>query len=343
MPSDSPGRTAGPSCITLRACCNAGGSKRLAVGKSFAVISYSDEDDTSADGSGAPGSSESRQRLDSIHGSEHEGTESIEEIAEAAASSLRRPQAESSSDSSAAGRSEHEREQDLDGQSESGVDSGQGEAEGESDGGWIGWAKGLLPWGKSKQAEDQSDSDTKPAKVIASLSRLEPAMPADSMHATTGRVAIRLQVCHFLGSSHVCLLGDTNAHWRCCLQQGKRMGCQPMRAAYAMQGEAKHAESTEADSSSSKEANRSWWSYLPFWQEESDVEAAEAEAKCEAPFILLCEAAPRMVHAEQPALQPPALLARGEAMEATEAKAKCGAVLSLAFLCCACVQGLRHC
>lgn len=343
MLSDSPGRTAGPSCVTLRACCNAGGSKRLAVGKSFAVISYSDEDDTSADGSGAPGSSESRQRLDSVRESEREGTESIEEIAEAAASSLRRPQAENSSDSSAAGRLEHEREQDLDGQSESGVDSVQGEAEGMSDEGWIGWAKGLLPWGKSKQAEDQSDSDTKPAKVMASLSRLETSMPADSMHATPSRVAIRSQVLLFSWLKPCLSFKETNAHWRCCLQKGKRMVCQPMRAAHAMQGEAKHAESTEADSSSSKEANRSWWSYLPFWQEESDVEAAEAEAKREAPFIFLCEAALRMVHVEQPALQLPALLARGEAMEAPEAKAKCGAVLSLAFLCCACVQGLRHC
>ena len=107
-----------------------------------------------------------------------------------------------------------------------------------------------------------------------------------------------------------------------------------MSAAYAMQGETKHAGSTEAHSgsSSSKEAKRSWWSNLPFWQEESVVEAAEAEAKRKAPFILLCEAALRMVHVEQPALQPPAHLARGKAMEAPEAMAKCGALLSLAFL-----------
>ena len=57
-----------------------------------------------------------------------------------------------------------------------------------------------------------------------------------------------------------------------------------MSGKYAVQGEAKHAASTEADSSSSEEAKRSWWSNLPFWQEESDVEAAEAEAKREAPF-----------------------------------------------------------
>ena len=216
MPSDSPGRTAGhDSCITLRTCCNAGGSKRLAVGKSFAVISYSDEDDTTADGSSAPGSSESHERLDNIHESEHEGTNSIEETAEAAASSLRRPQAESSSDSSADGTSEHEREQDLDRQSESGADSGQGEAEGESDEGWIGWAKGLLPWGKSKQAEDQHNSDTKPFKVVASLSRLETAALADSLHATPSQVSISLQVCNVVGSHHVCLSGDTDARWRC--------------------------------------------------------------------------------------------------------------------------------
>ena len=30
--------------------------------------------------------------------------------------------------------------------------------------------------------------------------------------------------------------------------------------------------------------------------------------------LSLCEAAPRMVHVKQPALQPPAVLARGEAM-----------------------------
>ena len=151
------------------ACCYAGGSKRLALGKSFASVSYSDEDDTSADDSSAPRSSESRQRLDSIHESEHEGTDSIEKVAEAAVSSLRQPQAEISSDSSAVGTSEQDREQDLDRQSKSGVDSGQGEAEGESDEGWIGWAKGLLPWGQGKQAADQHDSDTKPAKVLASF------------------------------------------------------------------------------------------------------------------------------------------------------------------------------
>lgn len=144
------------------------------------MISYSDKDDTSADDS-----SESRQRLDSIHESEYEGTDSIEKVAEAAVSSLRQPQAESSSDSSAVGTSEHEREQDLNRQSKSGADSGQGEAEGESDEGWIGWAKGLLPWGQSKQAADQHDSDTKPAKVLASLSRLVTAELTESLHATS--------------------------------------------------------------------------------------------------------------------------------------------------------------
>jgi hypothetical protein len=50
-----------------------------------------------------------------------------------------------------------------------------------------------------------------------------------------------------------------------------------------MQGEAKHAGAIGADSSSTKEVKRGWWSNLPFWQEQSVLEAAEAEAKREAP------------------------------------------------------------
>ena len=88
-----------------------------------------------------------------------------------------------------------------------------------------------------------------------------------------------------------------------------------MSGAYALQGETKHAESTEAHTgNSSKEAKRSWWSNLPFWQEESVVEAAEAEAKRKAPFLFCMKLHLDCLHVELPALQPPALLTRGEAM-----------------------------
>lgn len=120
-----------------------------------------------------------------------------------------------------------------------------------------------------------------------------------------------------------------------------------MSGAYAMQGETKHAESTEAhssSSSSSKEAKRSWWSNLPFLQEESVVEAAEAEAKRKAPFLFCVKLQLEWLHVEQPALQPPGLLATGKAMcGGSRGRGKTWIPPLSSFSCCSCIQGLKRC
>ena len=141
--------------------CNAGGARRLSVSESFAVNSFDERNITPSAAEGSAPSTRLSRALESIPESEDEGRETVGDVAEATVSSLRQPHADTSSDSSnqsSAASSELDRHDTLD-------RSETSEREAELDEGWIGWAKGWLPWGGSKKTEEHAESAAKPAEV----------------------------------------------------------------------------------------------------------------------------------------------------------------------------------
>jgi len=149
--------------------CIAGGSRRLSLSKSFAVNSFDDEAAAPLKKDGSVTSSDTAQHrehprgLDSIPEADGEGPETVRDVVEATMSSLRQPWADSNSDSSAASAESYEREF-LGRQSEDKAESVDGKKEVASDEGWIGWAKGLIPWGRKAE---QQDSVIEPDQVRA--------------------------------------------------------------------------------------------------------------------------------------------------------------------------------
>ena len=140
-----------------------GGSRRLSVAKSFAVNSFDDEVDASLAEDGGMSSSGLSKRLDSLPTAGDDGRETVRDVAKAAASSLREPNLDSNTSSSSRADLESGVDGVLSVHSESRLESAEVKQEAESDEGWMGWARGLLPWGR--KAEQAQDEATEPVQV----------------------------------------------------------------------------------------------------------------------------------------------------------------------------------
>ena len=133
------------------------------MAKSFAVNSFDDEIDTSLAEDGSMSGSDLSQRLKNRPVAEGDGRETVRDVAEAAAASLREPHLDSTRSSSSRAGSGPNGESVLGVHSESRLESAEVEQAAESDEGWIGWAKGLIPWGR--KAEQAGKDATEPVQV----------------------------------------------------------------------------------------------------------------------------------------------------------------------------------
>lgn len=271
--------------------CIAGGARRLSLSKSFAVNSFDDKAAAPLTKDGSVTSSDTAQHrehprgLDSIPEADGEGPETVRDVVEATMSSLRQPRADSISDSSAASAESHEKEV-LGRQGEGKVESVDGKKEDASDEGWIGWAKGLKPWGR--QAEQQG-SVTEPDQVLAYSSCHRHESFRNDLHAP--EALCRLMTAFFTGIQRI-LVDDTYCtpftlhRITMCKRQSMLQGCDwQVDCAVQIVPEERAQIDNDATKRTSK-VKPSWWSKLPFWREEqSAVDAAEAEARREAPSL----------------------------------------------------------
>ena len=130
--------------------------------------SFDDEDISGAlaEESSQSSGSMSQKRESIPEEAEHDGRETVQDVAEATERSLRQSHADSNGNSSdGAADMDLSRAELQDRHGDRERESENGEREDKPDEGWIAWAKGWLPWNRSEQVDKHDDSESEPAEV----------------------------------------------------------------------------------------------------------------------------------------------------------------------------------